>query len=117
MSEPHGRLAGRVAIVTGAGSGIGRAIALGYAREGARVLAADLNGVRVNAIVPGPTETGLTAQIFADPSIRDPLLARTPLHRLGRPEDLVGVAVFLASDESAYATGALFFVDGGITMA
>lgn len=84
-----------------------------------RVLAADYarDGVRVNAIVPGPTETGLTAQIFADPAIREPLVARTPLGRLGRAEDLVGIAIFLASDESAYATGALFFVDGGITMA
>ncbi|HZR00772.1 MAG TPA: SDR family oxidoreductase, partial [Chloroflexota bacterium] len=83
-----------------------------------RVLATDYarDGVRVNAIVPGPTETSLTAPIFADPAVTGPLLARTPLGRLGRPEDLVGVAVFLASDESAYATGALFFVDGGITM-
>jgi NAD(P)-dependent dehydrogenase (short-subunit alcohol dehydrogenase family) len=83
-----------------------------------RVLATDYarDGVRVNAIVPGPTETSLTAPIFADPTVTGPLLARTPLGRLGRPEDLVGVAVFLASDESAYATGALFFVDGGITM-
>jgi NAD(P)-dependent dehydrogenase (short-subunit alcohol dehydrogenase family) len=39
-----------------------------------------------------------------------------PLGRLGRPEDLVGIAVFLASDESRFATGALFFVDGGLTM-
>jgi NAD(P)-dependent dehydrogenase (short-subunit alcohol dehydrogenase family) len=84
-----------------------------------RVVAADYarDGIRVNAIVPGPTETNLTAEIFADPGVRDPLVARTPLGRLGRPEDLVGIAVFLASDESAYATGALFFVDGGITMA
>ena len=84
-----------------------------------RVLAADYarDGVRVNAIVPGATETNLTAEIFRDPVIRDRLTGRTPLGRLGRPEDLVGIAIFLASDASAYATGALFFVDGGITMA
>ena len=84
-----------------------------------RVLAADYarDGVRVNAIVPGATETNLTAEIFRDPAIRDRLTGRTPLGRLGRPEDLVGIAIFLASDASAYATGALFFVDGGITMA
>ncbi len=84
-----------------------------------RVLAADYarDGVRVNAIVPGPTQTNLTAAIFRDPAIRDPLVARTPLGRLGQPSDLVGIAIFLASDEAAYATGALFFVDGGLTMA
>jgi NAD(P)-dependent dehydrogenase (short-subunit alcohol dehydrogenase family) len=84
-----------------------------------RVVAADYarDGIRANAIVPGPTQTNLTASIFADPAVREPLVARTPLGRLGRAEDLVGIALFLASDESAYATGALFFVDGGITMA
>jgi len=84
-----------------------------------RVLATDYaaDGVRVNAIVPGPTETPLTAAIFADQSVRERLVTRTPIGRLGRAEDLVGIAIFLASDEAAYATGALFFVDGGITMA
>jgi NAD(P)-dependent dehydrogenase (short-subunit alcohol dehydrogenase family) len=84
-----------------------------------RVLAADYarDGVRVNAIVPGATETNLTAEIFRDPAIREGLTARTPLGRLGQPADLVGIAIFLASDASAYATGALFFVDGGLTMA
>jgi NAD(P)-dependent dehydrogenase (short-subunit alcohol dehydrogenase family) len=84
-----------------------------------RLLAHDYaaDGIRVNAIVPGPTETNLTARIFADEAVRGRLLAETPLGRLGQPEDLVPLAIFLASDESAYATGGLFFVDGGITMA
>jgi NAD(P)-dependent dehydrogenase (short-subunit alcohol dehydrogenase family) len=84
-----------------------------------RVLAADYarDGVRVNAIVPGATQTNLTAEIFADAAVRDQLIGRTLLGRLGQPEDLVGIALFLASEASAYATGALFFVDGGITMA
>jgi NAD(P)-dependent dehydrogenase (short-subunit alcohol dehydrogenase family) len=84
-----------------------RVVATDYARD----------GIRANAIVPGPTETNLTASIFADAAVREPLLAQTPLGRLGQPEDLVGIAVFLAAEESKYATGALFFVDGGITMA
>ena len=84
-----------------------------------RVLATDYarDGVRVNAIVPGATVTSLTEEIFRDRAIREGLVARTPLGRLGQPEDLVGIAVFLASEASAYATGALFFVDGGLTMA
>jgi len=84
-----------------------------------RVLATDYarDGVRVNAIVPGATVTSLTEEIFRDPAIREGLVARTPLGRLGQAEDLVGIAVFLASEASAYATGALFFVDGGLTMA
>ena len=75
------------------------------------------DGVRCNAIVPGPTQTGLTANIFSNDQYREATLAVTPLGRLGQPEDLVGAAIFLASDESRYATGALFFVDGGMTMA
>ncbi|MCC6173713.1 MAG: SDR family oxidoreductase [Chloroflexi bacterium] len=73
-------------------------------------------GIRCNAIVPGATETPLTTDIFADQAVRDAFTAAAPLGRLGRPDDLVGIAIFLASDESAYATGALFYVDGGLTM-
>lgn len=68
--------------------------------------------IRVNAIVPGPTETPLIADLLQDPAVRARLEA-TPLGRIGRPEDLTGVAVFLASDDSAFATGAVFVVDGG----
>jgi NAD(P)-dependent dehydrogenase (short-subunit alcohol dehydrogenase family) len=83
-----------------------RVVATDYARD----------RVRVNAIVPGATETPLITEILRDEAIRSGLLAATPLGRLGRPEDLVGIAIYLASDESAFATGALFFVDGGLSM-
>jgi NAD(P)-dependent dehydrogenase (short-subunit alcohol dehydrogenase family) len=69
--------------------------------------------IRVNAIQPGVIATPLTAGRRAIPSEVEADLARIALGRVGEPEDLVGVAVFLASDESAYVTGACFRVDGG----
>lgn len=83
-----------------------------------RVIAKDYaqHGIRCNAIVPGATETPLTDEIFADQDVRQALTGATALGRLGKPADLVGIAVFLASDEAAFATGAHFFVDGGLTM-
>lgn len=82
-----------------------------------RVMAADYarDRIRVNALVPGPIETPLTKTIFADPATRAGLINAVPLGRLGQPEDVVGLAVFLASDESAYCTGGSFMVDGGQT--
>jgi NAD(P)-dependent dehydrogenase (short-subunit alcohol dehydrogenase family) len=83
-----------------------------------RVIAADYarDNVRVNAIVPGATETPLTEEIFADESVRASLVNATALGRLGQPDDVVGIAIFLASDEARFATGAMFFVDGGLSM-
>lgn len=83
----------------------------------ARTTAADYasRGVRANVIVPGTTVTPLIESLVADPPVRDALLAGTPIGRLGTPEDLTGIAVYLASDESRYATGATFCVDGGMT--
>lgn len=82
-----------------------------------RVMAADYarDKIRVNAVVPGATETPLTKEIFADDATREGLIKSTPLGRLGQPEDVVGLAVFLASDESAYCTGGTYMVDGGLT--
>lgn len=82
----------------------------------ARALAADYaaDGIRVNVVVPGTTRTPLIADLLDDERTHAQLLAGAPLGRLGTPADLVGIAVFLASDESAYATGATFAVDGGL---
>jgi len=82
-----------------------------------RVVAADYAdyGIRANTIVPGTTSTPLISSLLADPTrVRD-LEQGVPLGRIGMPQDLVGIAVFLASDESSYATGAIFAVDGGLT--
>lgn len=82
-----------------------------------RVMAADYarDKIRVNALIPGATETPLTRELFADDATRNALIAATPLGRLGQAADVVGLAVFLASDESAYCTGGFFPVDGGLT--
>jgi 3-oxoacyl-[acyl-carrier protein] reductase len=81
-----------------------------------RALAAELgkDGVRVNAIGPGLIETPLNAQVRANnPDLVKIFLDHTPLGRAGKPEDIVGPAVFLASDLSAYVTGAIVMADGG----
>jgi NAD(P)-dependent dehydrogenase (short-subunit alcohol dehydrogenase family) len=81
-----------------------------------RALAAELgkDGVRVNAIGPGLIETPLNAQVRANnPELVRIFLDHTPLGRAGKPEDIVGPAIFLASDLSAYVTGAMLMADGG----
>jgi NAD(P)-dependent dehydrogenase (short-subunit alcohol dehydrogenase family) len=73
-------------------------------------------GVRSNAICPGPIETPLlTEWLLADPEARKVRVARNPTGRFGKPEDIVNVGIFLASDESAWTNGAVLVVDGGIT--
>ncbi|MFF1828442.1 SDR family NAD(P)-dependent oxidoreductase [Paenarthrobacter sp. NPDC058233] len=83
----------------------------------ARVVAADYaaEGIRVNTVVPGYTETPLVQTIAENPEQRAGLVDATMLRRPGRAEDVEGIMVFLASDDSAYATGGLFTVDGGLT--
>jgi len=71
------------------------------------------HGIRVNAIAPGPTLTGLTRASYADPERRRATIAQIPLGRLGEPEDIIGAILFLASDESRWVTGSTVTVDGG----
>ena len=81
-----------------------------------RALAAELgkDGVRVNAIGPGLIETPLNEKVRAsNPELVKIFLDHTPLGRAGKPEDIVGPAVFLASDLSAYVTGSIIMADGG----
>lgn len=102
-------------------SGAGN-VAYGASKAGmmalARIVAADYapDGVRANIIVPGTTRTPLIEPLLADPSTHAALLAGAPIGRLGTPDDLTGIALFLASDDSRYATGATFPVDGGLTI-
>jgi 3-oxoacyl-[acyl-carrier protein] reductase len=81
-----------------------------------RALAAELgkDGVRVNAIGPGFIETPLSEKVRAtNPELVKIFLEHTPLGRTGKPEDIAGPAIFLASDLSAYVTGAIIMADGG----
>ena len=108
-------LQNHIAAVTGVGSGIGRAIALGFAREGSQLAAElDKDGVRVNAIGPGFIETPLNAAVRSkNPELVKIFIDHTPLSRASKPEDIVGPAIFLASDLSAYVTGTIVMADGG----
>lgn len=86
-----------------------RAMALDHAKE----------GIRVNCICPAIVETDLVRDLFSKTEegrqARDARIATLPLGRFGRPTDLAGLAVFLASDESSWMTGTAIPVDGGLT--
>jgi 2-keto-3-deoxy-L-fuconate dehydrogenase len=90
--------------------GLTKSVAADYVRQ----------GVRCNAIAPGTVESpSLDERIaaFDDPeAARREFIARQPMGRLGTPEEIAAIAVYLASDESAYTTGQVFIVDGGITI-
>ena len=72
-------------------------------------------GIRVNCIAPAYFETDLTSGLRGNARLADPLLAQTPMGRFGRPDEVSGAAVFLASDASSYVTGQSLLVDGGWT--
>jgi gluconate 5-dehydrogenase len=75
------------------------------------------HGVRVNAIAPGWIESPMSSQALAgDPARRQKILGRTPMGRLGRPEDVAWAAVYLASPAGQFVTGALLPVDGGASI-
>lgn len=82
-----------------------------------RAMAADYapHHIRVNAIVPGTIDTPMNAVELSDPEARRRYAELTPARRLGTAEDLAGIAVFLASDDSDYCVGGIFTVDGGLT--
>ena len=84
-----------------------REIAVEYARR----------GVRCNALCPGPIETPMLMQLLSDDARRQRRFVHIPMGRLGRAEELARAALFLASDDSSFMTGASLIVDGGITAA
>ena len=74
-------------------------------------------GVRVNALAPGFILTDLTQKLWSDPHMHQWGVENTPQRRLGKPEDMVGTALFLASPAAAFLTGQIIYVDGGFTAA
>lgn len=88
----------------GAVAALTRALAVEYAPY----------GVRVNALAPGFIETALTERVLRNPAINKALIDQTPLRRFGEPEDVARAALFFASDESVFVTGAELAVDGGM---
>lgn len=84
-----------------------------------QVLALELGpqNIQVNAIAPGLIKTRFSQLLWQTPQIAEPILARVPLGRLGEPEDVAGLALYLASPASDYVTGSVFLVDGGMNVA
>jgi 3-oxoacyl-[acyl-carrier protein] reductase len=84
----------------------------------ARSLASELGvwRIRVNLIMPGVIETAMTKSLIDDPAVRGDALANTPVGRLGKPEDIARLAVFLCSEAAGYVTGAEVMIDGGQTL-
>jgi 7-alpha-hydroxysteroid dehydrogenase len=117
-------------LATGAGavinisSAMGRLSDRGYVAYGTakaalahmtRLLAADLAPkVRVNAIAVGSVATTALEVVLSNPELRDEMVSRTPLNRLGEPEDIALCALYLASRAGSFVTGKVFEVDGGI---
>jgi NAD(P)-dependent dehydrogenase (short-subunit alcohol dehydrogenase family) len=84
-----------------------REIAVEYARR----------GIRCNALCPGPIDTPLLAELLSDDARRQRRFVHIPMGRLGRADEIARAAMFLASDDSSFMTGASLIVDGGITAA
>jgi NAD(P)-dependent dehydrogenase (short-subunit alcohol dehydrogenase family) len=84
---------------------------LAYTRAAAVELAP--HGITVNCVLPGTTVTDMSRDVLADPIMKKALIDPVPLGRLGTPDDLAGIVLFLASDEAAWTTGQSFVIDGG----
>jgi len=104
MASKHTRQMAVYSATKGAVSALSRSLAVEYAPY----------GIRVNTLLPGYVETALIGRYLSNPMIAKALLTQTPLRRFGRPQDIANAALFLASDEAAYITGAALNVDGGM---
>jgi glucose 1-dehydrogenase len=73
-------------------------------------------GIRINAIAPGAIATMMNIDILQDEKKKKDEENKIPMHRIGEPSEIAKVAVFLASTDASYITGATFYVDGGLTL-
>jgi NAD(P)-dependent dehydrogenase (short-subunit alcohol dehydrogenase family) len=104
MASKHTRQMAVYSATKGAVSALSRSLAVEYAPY----------GIRVNTLLPGYVETALIGRYISNPMIAKALLTQTPLRRFGTPQDIANAALFLASDEAGYITGAALNVDGGM---
>jgi NAD(P)-dependent dehydrogenase (short-subunit alcohol dehydrogenase family) len=106
---------GSIASFVGVGDTLGYAPSKGGVKLLTQALARDLarDGIRVNAIAPGVIETAMTEVTRNDPARLAGFIGRTPLGRVGQPEELVGPVVFLVSEMASYVSGVTLPVDGG----
>jgi L-rhamnose 1-dehydrogenase len=74
------------------------------------------HGITCNAVLPGTVETSINREALADPEVRGYWQKRGPIGGLGQPEDIAGPVLFFASDDSAWCTGAMLVVDGGVSI-
>lgn len=105
-----GSVAGTVGTPGRGAYGATKAALSAYARVWTSELAP--RGIRVNVVSPGPTDTAMMAAASAE--LRDMIVARIPLGRMGRPEEIAAAAVFLLSDDASYVAGVELMVDGGL---
>ncbi len=74
------------------------------------------HGITCNAVLPGTVETDINREALSDPEVRDYWITRGPIGGLGKPEDIAGPVLFFASDDSAWCTGSMLVVDGGVSV-
>ena len=108
-----------IASFVGVGSTLGYSPSKGAVKLFTQALARDLasDGIRVNAIAPGVIATPMTASTREDPNRLAGFMTRTPLGRVGEPDELIGPVIFLASSMASYVNGAILPVDGGFLAA
>ncbi len=115
-------ISGRIINISSISSMVGGAQQAHYcaSKAGINLLTASMaislgpHGITCNAVLPGPIETDINREDLADEEKRSYFIERTPLRRIGQPEDVVGPVLFFASDDANWCTGSTLVVDGGI---